>query len=323
MYIPLPLAVCLSALAFLIAATLIVSYICYRLAFKRRKSSPDPYDRVTACPDYFDPEKLRSMLDTLIKGDSAPLHITSADGLRLSARYYHQKDGAPIQIMCHGYTSTPFADMFGGGTEALKRGHNLLLIYQRAHGESEGRAITFGAKEKYDLIRWIELCCEMSGGKSDIILVGLSMGAATVLAASELDLPDNVRCIIADCPYSSAELIIKKEIRRLGLPTPVFYPLMRLGARLYGGFSIRDASPLSAVRKAKRPILLIHGEDDSFVPCDMSRQIYDACTGEKQLLTVPGAKHGTSYIRDTDTYMSTVDEFINKYINRNRKEGTE
>ena len=104
------------------------------------------------------------------------------------------------------------------------------------------------------------------------------MGAATVLMASELNLPENVVCIIADSPYSSPKAIIRKVCRDRHLPDWLAYPFIRIGAKIFGGVSIEECSAEDAVRNARIPILLIHGEDDRFVPCQMSKRIFRACS---------------------------------------------
>ena len=57
-------------------------------------------------------------------------------------------------------------------------------------------------------------------------------------------------------------------------------------------------------------MLLIHGEDDRFVPCEMSRANRAACRSEARLLTVPGAGHGLSYLIDNAGYRSAVLSFL-------------
>ena len=77
-----------------------------------------------------------------------------------------------------------------------------MMIDQRAHGKSEGRTMTFGVFERFDVLSWIDYTVERVGKKTRIVLAGISMGAATVLMASNLNLPPNVKGIMADCPYS-------------------------------------------------------------------------------------------------------------------------
>ena len=98
------------------------------------------------------------------------------------------------------------------------------------------------------------------------------------------------------------------------LPMKILYPFVELGAFLFGHFRISETSPAEAVRKAKVPILLIHGEDDRFVPCEMSRELYMACASKAALVTVPEAGHGISYILDTEKYERAVKEFVGECL---------
>ena len=136
------------------------------------------------------------------------------------------------------------------------------------------------------------------------------MGAATVLMASELDLPETVAAITADCPYSSPGAIIRKVTCDVRLPPWIVYPFVILGALVFGHFPLWASSPVKAVRHTEIPILLIHGEEDYFVPCDMSREIRKACKGPAMLATFPFAGHGLSYLTDTRRYHAIYKEFF-------------
>ena len=252
--------------------------------------------------------KRRDMIERIAKIPYEDVTIESYDGLRLHARYYHAKDGAPIAIQFHGYKSISVRDFSGGAYECIKMGHNLLLVDQRAHGESDGRVITFGIKERYDCKTWAEYAVKKFGNDSKIILYGISMGAATVLMASELNLPKNVVGIIADCPYSSPSAIIKKVCRDKHLPPIVFYPFIKIGARLFGGFNLDSSSAVSAVKSTDIPILLIHGGGDNFVPSSMSDEIHSS-NPKITYLKVPDAKHGLSFLYDYKAYMKALQNF--------------
>ncbi|MBE6765224.1 MAG: alpha/beta hydrolase [Ruminococcaceae bacterium] len=246
--------------------------------------------------------------------DFEQVFIKTFDGKKLAARYYHVRDGAPLQIQFHGYRGSALRDFCGGAKLARECGHNVLLVDQRAHAHSEGCTITFGVKERFDCLEWIKYACERFGSDVPIILAGVSMGASTVLMASELDLPENVVGIIADCPYSSPEKIIRKVCGDIGLKPGFIYPLIQLSALALGRFDPRSATVVDSVRKARIPVLIIHGESDQFVPCEMSREIYDVCASPKALLTVPNAAHGMSYIVDPESYRREVEKFLSSVI---------
>ena len=136
------------------------------------------------------------------------------------------------------------------------------------------------------------------------------MGAATVLMAAGQPLPPNVIGVLADCGYNSPRDIIRKVIKEMGLPVGPSYFFVKLGARLYGHFDLEADSPQEALKRCTLPVIFYHGEDDHFVPCEMSRLNYQACPTRKMLVTVPGAGHGLSYPADPQRYLSTLREFF-------------
>ena len=190
----------------------------------------------------------------------------------------------------------------------------MLIVTQRAHGKSEGNVMTFGIKERLDCLDWIAYANERFGAKTPIILMGMSMGAATVLMAAGEDLPENVKGVIADSPFTAPSDIIRTVMKDYKLPVRLMYPLARLSAKVYGRFDLEETSAREAVKKSKIPILFIHGEDDRFVPCHMGRECYEGCCSAKRILTVEGAGHGLSHCVDAKRYEACVDEFLDKVV---------
>ena len=138
------------------------------------------------------------------------------------------------------------------------------------------------------------------------------MGASTVLMAAGKELPKNVVGVLADCGFSTPKDIIKKCTKDMHLSANLFYPFIKLGAKLFGHFDLEEYSPMEAMKTCTTPILFFHGEADSFVPCYMSRQIYDVCSSPKRLVTVPDAEHGLVYLIDNPGYFQAVVEFFSE-----------
>ncbi|MDO5545623.1 MAG: alpha/beta hydrolase [Eubacteriales bacterium] len=289
-------------------------YYAYRYAFySPRKGREDlPVHKGKQYEPHLD--TIARLLQTIIDRPCEFVSITSCDGLTLSGRYYHVADGAPLDIAFHGYRSSGLTDFCGGAELSRELGHNLLLVDQRAHGKSQGMTITFGIKERWDVLSWVDYALERFGPDTKILLYGISMGASTVLMASELPLPEAVRGIVADCPYSSPTKIILSVARKMRIPGPVAALFSWAGAKVYGGFDLREADPVRAVKQAGVPILLIHGESDGFVPCDMSGEIQRANPRKVYRCTFPGADHGISFLTDPDRYRHIVQEFSDKVL---------
>lgn len=215
-------------------------------------------------------EAMTQMVRTVLALPYEDVWIRSDDGLHLHGKYYAGRPGAPVQIMMHGYKSGAERDFCGGAQIAVQGGYHVLLVDQRAHGKSEGRCLTFGIQERYDCRAWVNYALGRFGADTKILLYGVSMGAATVLMAGGLNLPRNVVGIVADCGYSSPAAIIRKVIRDQHLPIFPVYQLIRLGGKLFGGFDLESATVTDALAHCDIPVLLIHGGDDRFVPCDIA-----------------------------------------------------
>ena len=297
----------------LVMISLITAFICYMRVFYSPKRKPVGPDEFPLPPgEIYEPhypdmiawmKEIRAMPHENIK-------IKSHDGLTLSGNYYEYAPDAPIELLFHGYQGNGERDLSAGVERCFAIGRSAIIIDQRSHGTSEGSTTTFGVKERFDCISWINYVCERFGKDTKIILTGVSMGAATVMMAAGEELPSNVVCVLADCGYSSARAIIKKVIAEMGLPANLLYPFVKLGAFVFGHFNLEETSPIEAVKRAKIPIIFIHGDTDAFVPYSMSEELYEACASKyKKLVNSPGAGHGLAYPLNKDLYINALRDF--------------
>ena len=287
--------------------TLLISYVCFRMAFlvvKRSKAEIPPGKA-------YEPYRpvLKKWMEEAGKMPCEEMEITSFDGLKLRGKYYECIPGAPMELMLHGYRGNGERDLCGGIQRAFALGRNVLIPDQRAGGRSEGRVITFGINESKDCVTWLEHIEKRFGPDVKVIITGVSMGAATVMMAAGRELPKCVVGVLADCGYTSPRAIIKKVIRDMKLPADLLYPFVRLGAIVFGRFDPDSYSPEEAMANCKLPVIFVHGEADDFVPCEMTRRNYELCTGPKVLLTVPDAGHGLSYPAAPERYIRTLKDF--------------
>ena len=304
--------VILSICAILVLALFCISYYIYRTAFYSPNGSRPTLDVEMEGSQYQAVrDHIYRIAHVMERYPYESITIQSHDGLKLHGRYYHLKDGAPVEILCHGYRSHPYRDCSGGHSLSRKLGYNALVIDQRAHGESEGTTISFGIQERLDCQRWAHYAAKRFGPDIPLILSGLSMGAATVLMASELDLPESVCAIIADSPYSTPKAILEKVCQDRRYPLFICRPMISLAAFLFGRFNIHACTAKDAVRHAKVPILLIHGEDDRLVPWTMSQEIAMASASSATLEIFPDAGHGLCYVNDPGKYEQVVVSFLN------------
>lgn len=299
--------------AALLTAAAAISYYTYKRVFVAKRKKQEDCVNVTRYSEA-ENERIRELIREFREIHGEDVYIRSFDGLRLHGVYYHVAEGAPLDIQFHGYNGNAIRDFCGGNKVSREAGRNTLVIEQRAHGQSEGKTITFGIKERRDCLSWIEYAVKRFGDDIKISLAGVSMGASTVLMAVSLGLPDNVKAIVADCGYSSPGEIIRKVARDQGFLPWLIYPFIWLGGRIFGNFNLNEAGAAAAAAESRIPILIIHGEEDDFVPCYMAKEIYDACNCEKELIMVPGAGHGLSYLVDSSLYERTVNDFLGRFL---------
>ena len=240
--------------------------------------------------------------------------VMSHDGFLLRGQWVPAEKPMGTIILFHGYRTHHIHDFSGIYSIYHNLGLNLLLVRQRGHGDSEGKYITFGVRERLDALSWIEFH-NRTHGADNVFLGGMSMGASTVLFTAGEDLPPNVRGITADCGFSSPAEIIGHIIRRdFHLPPKLVLPLMDLWARLLGGFSFYECDSRKTLARSNTPILFIHGTGDRFVPCSMTQAGYDACVSEKELHLIEGAGHGRSYLREPERLERALADFFRRNI---------
>lgn len=256
-----------------------------------------------------DDERILFDRDFFERPDRRALQITSRDGLRLKGWLYDQ--GADVTvILFHGYRGGP-EELSGIASKLYENGMNVLLVFHRAHGISEGKYFTMGTKEKYDAVDWArEIARRKPDGK--IALFGWSMGGNTVMGAVGEELPENVRCAVADCGYENLKPQILYSCTRVMPKLPGKKAVLRLlgvHCRLFKGFSIDDPRSASLSR-CRVPMLFIHGEKDPVVPYENLKLCYDACASTKFSSTYTHAVHIASASSETERYFGELIAFL-------------
>lgn len=250
----------------------------------------------------------------LLDHNARDVYMTSHDGLKLHATWVPAPNARGTVVLVHGYQSCVLTDFSVAFPLYHELGFNLLLPTQRSHGKSEGKYVTFGVLESRDMLDWAAYH-NAHFGAIPMIFSGLSMGASTVMYLADENLPENVRGLIADCGFTTPKEIISKVFRQVAhIPAGFVLWATELFARVFGKFSLSGKDTTQSLAKNTRPIVLIHGLDDDFVPCDMTRRSHAACSGNKRLLLVEGAGHGVSFLRAKEEYLSLVTQLIGECL---------
>lgn len=290
--------------ALLLFAILVIIYF-YRMAFVKNKGSN--FERIA--PEFAEFKKYYAQIEDASKlldeAAKEEAYIKSFDGLKLHATIIDGNFDKTV-VLFHGYRSVAKFDFACLIPFYKSIGMNIVLVDHRSHGESEGRLITYGVKERYDARDWIKYTkCKFPNTK--IFMHGVSMGAATALMSS--DMVEGVNGIIADCGFTSPKAIIQRVAREnMHLPTWLVSPV-GLWARIFGRFNYAYSTK-EALAKTTIPILFIHGAKDDFVPPLMTDENYEACASKKQKVIVDNATHALSYLTDSECVENAIRNFI-------------
>ena len=258
-------------------------------------------------------ERVQLGVDWYESQPKSELTITSWDGLQLYADLIEAESPVGLVVAAHGFRSWPAREFALIAKHLYEQGYTVLYPYMRAHRKSEGKYITFGVKERYDIAAWAKLLSQKHPDLP-LFLYGQSMGGASVIMASGLELPQNTRGVIADSAfYSPKDVIGTALVNSYKVPTFPMLPLMDMWARIIAGYSMTATTCQEALDKTNLPFLFIHGTADSLVPYEMGRQNYEHCHTEKEMLTVEGAAHCCSFYADPTRYISYLDGFLKKY----------
>ena len=258
---------------------------------------------------------LRLLLEEPIPPDISveDVHFPSRDGIRLHGLYMVGRPGHPVLLLCHGYFKS-VAEPFELACELNRLGYQVLLIDFRACGLSDGRFTTLGYREVLDLLGAVDYLRARLGDPA-IGVLGISMGAvAAIMAAAEC--PD-IEALVVDSAYADLESAIGKKLADF-LRLPFLVPLGWVSIRLGEWISQGNMAAVRAVdyvdRLAPRPLLLIYGEMDDYLPSDHRQRLFDAANEPKELWLAPGSGHAMARLDYPREYVQRVQAFFGRHL---------
>lgn len=261
-------------------------------------------------PDQQLMQAVESAADRLGAMECQRVEITGNDGVKLVGHWFPHAHAKRVIIAMHGWRSSWTHDFGSIADFWFDNSCSVLIPEQRGQGESGGAYMGFGLLERFDCLNWIDWVNRNGCDRMPLYLCGISMGATTVLMAAGQALPENVRGVIADCGFTSAEAIWKHVAQdNLGISYGMYSAAANRLCKKKIQFGADDYSTTDALGVCKVPVLLIHGDADKFVPVQMTYENYEACAAPKQLLIVHGANHGMSYLIEQAHYQETVQSF--------------
>ena len=258
-------------------------------------------------------EKLKAHSERLASCEHEVFEIKATDGVTLVGHYRKAENPKRIIIAIHGWRSSWSRDFGAIADFWHDAGSSVLFAEQRGQGKSGGDHMCFGVLERLDCLEWVKYIDKLTEGKLPIYLAGVSMGASTVLMTAGLDLPDSVHGVMADCGYTSPRAVWYHVVQK-NFHIPYFLvarDIDKAYKRMTGADSTYSCE--DALKKSKVPVIFVHGAADSFVPVGETYKNYMACAAPKELLIVPGANHGMSYLVEKEKYEKASKDFWEKY----------
>lgn len=286
---------------------LLISYIFFLLTSRKSKKMTKLVDKMMSLELDKYKDLTKKSLEWMDKIPKKDLYIKSKDKLKLHAIYIDNPKSNKVLILIHGYRSTANRDVYPSCYNYYKEKCSLLIIDQRTSNLSEGKYITFGNKEKEDLSLWVDYIYKKT--KKTIVLAGISMGATTSILASSIN--KKVKALMVDCGYINAYEELGYVIQKyFYISKVIFMPTINLYYKIITKTNLKDIDTIKALNKIDIPILLVHGKQDLFVPCNNTIHNYDSYHHKKTLLLVENADHGMSYLVEPKKYLNKIKNFL-------------
>jgi hypothetical protein len=241
---------------------------------------------------YF-PEPRHEATPTSVGLDYEEIAFLASDGTRLNGWLVAGQTHAPVVLFCMGN-----AGNISHRLETLQLLHNLgvavFIFNYRGYGLSEGKASESGTY--HDIAGALQFLNKRGWASERTIIFGRSLGAAIGLEAALHSPP--------------AGLIMESAFTSIAAMGQHHYPLI---SRLLGWLIGAKYDNLEKISRLKRPLLLIHGKQDSICPPRMAEELFARAPAEKQLLWIPGAGHNDGFIVGGEPYRQSLREAIARW----------
>lgn len=293
----------------LIIGFLILLFIIYKeFLYTPKKGQNDEYN-FKGIMRLLDKDELTSMINELKAIPYEDLYIKSFDGLKLHGYFYENKSSNQYVILFCGYRGSPRRDFCARAIDLIESGRNVILCDYRGHGLSEGHVITLGRKEQHDVVSWVNYIQDRFGKSIRVSVVGASLGATTVLLASD-KLPSEVK-VFADGGFTSQKAIVKQIVKRKNLNPNICWFLVCLSALIFGHVHLKDDAVIN-VKNSKCEFMIVHCLKDTIIPATLNKDLFEVNKEHTTLVFFENHQHAMAYFKEREKYKKLFFDFLDK-----------
>lgn len=220
---------------------------------------------------------------------------------------FNHKNSKGTVVLFHGYGGKK-SNILDRAEAFAAEGYSFLLVDFMGAGGSEGNKTTIGYAEaeqvkiSYDYI---------SKKEKNIILFGISMGAAAIMKAVS-DYGISPSAVILECPFSTLYRTVCNRFDLLGVPQFPFAGMIVFWGGVQHGFWGFSHNPSDYAKSIKSKVLLLHGKLDNRVGMDEMEEIYDNIHSKKLLIEYDDAEHETLFTSNPQRWKKDVFSFLKK-----------
>lgn len=234
----------------------------------------------------------------LYKEEARVLHpedhfFTTEEGLRLHGWFVPSEDSLGTILLFHGN-----AGNLSHRGEILRRfrsaGFHVFIFDYRGYGRSEGSPDESGVyADGRAAAAYVK---NLPGVDSNrVVFCGVSLGGAVAVDVATHSTP---AAMILESTFSSARDVAAHA-----------YPF--LPAQYFLRTKFDSESKIGSIHV---PLLFFHGTDDSIIPIDLGRKLFDAANEPKFFEEVPGAGHNNLIIIGGNTYQARINAFLLQFV---------
>jgi uncharacterized protein len=236
----------------------------------------------------------------------ATVKIKTEDDFTLDAWHVKIPNAKGTVAMFHGHASKKSAILMEAAS-FRELGYNTLLVDLRAHGNSEGNTCTIGYNEGADVKASYDYL--QKNGEKNIVLYGISLGAATITKAMN-DYSITPSKIIVEMSFGTLPEAVSGRVKMMGLPAQPVSTLLTFWGGVSHGFWAYSMKPAEYVKKIKCPTLVQWGKNDPRVTEKETNDLYANLTSVKKLVVYENCGHESLCTKEHEKWMTNITEFL-------------